>query len=255
MILQQLLVASQILRTTTQELLLVVWIWTKTAMHEVVAQSYDGRVIVYEMNTAANAFDVVWMSPQPDTLGYSYGTRTVNVGDLDGDGKHEIVFPSSDTQAYGFHIYEWDGVVGSDNYGTTFSSVCNLEVDICCAGAVFRGRHEIFEMSDVDGDGQQELISAIRDGSTRGTLIASLAAGDDIVHNSGGSFETWSQEFLTNNNDYGGGSPYHALPVDLNGDGQSMKSVGSSLEQLQLPHYLQQLVLMPMLRQMLVANG
>ena len=189
-------------------------------MHEVVAQSYDGRVIVYEMNTAANAFDVVWMSPQPDTLGYSYGTRTVNVGDLDGDGKHEIVFPSSDTQAYGYHIYEWDGVVGSDNYGTTFSSVCNLEVDICCAGAVFRGRHEIFEMSDVDGDGQQELISAIRDGSTRGTLIASLAAGDDIVHNSGGSFETWSQEFLTNNNDYGGGSPYHALPVDLNGDGK-----------------------------------
>ncbi|MBT5733876.1 T9SS type A sorting domain-containing protein [bacterium] len=189
-------------------------------MHEVVAQSYDGRVIVYEMNTAANAFDVVWMSPQPDTLGYSYGTRTVNVGDLDGDGKHEIVFPSSDTQAYGYHIYEWDGVVGSDNYGTTYSSVCNLEVDICCAGAVFRGRHEIFEMSDVDGDGQQELISAIRDGSTRGTLIASLAAGDDIVHNSGGSFETWSQEFLTNNNDYGGGSPYHALPVDLNGDGK-----------------------------------
>ena len=127
-------------------------------MHEVVAQSYDGRVIVYEMNTAANAFDVVWMSPQPDTLGYSYGTRTVNVGDLDGDGKHEIVFPSSDTQAYGYHIYEWDGVVGSDNYGTTYSSVCNLEVDICCAGAVFRGRHEIFEMSDVDGDGQQVIV-------------------------------------------------------------------------------------------------
>jgi hypothetical protein len=41
------------------------------------------------------------------------------------------------------------------------------------------------------------------------------------VHNSGGGLETWSQEFLTNNDHYGGGSPYHALPADLNGDGKN----------------------------------
>ena len=145
----------------------------------------------------------------------------MNVGDLDGDGKHEIVFPVADANAYGYHIYEWDGVVGSDNYGTTFSSVNNVEVGICCPdGAVFRGRTEQFEIDDVDGDGQNELIVAIRDGLNRGLLITTLAAGDDIVHNSGGGFETWSQEFKTENTEYGGGSPYHALPVDLNGDGQ-----------------------------------
>ena len=99
----------------------------------------------------------------------------MNVGDLDGDGKHEIVFPVADANAYGFHIYEWDGVVGSDNYGATFSSVNNVEVGICCPdGAVFRGRTEQFEIDDVDGDGQNELIVAIRDGLNRGLLITTL---------------------------------------------------------------------------------
>ena len=185
--------------------------------HEVITTSYAGRVSVYEFDGANNAFDVVWQSPIPDSLRYGFGTRSVNVGDLDGDGKHEIVFPVSEADAVGFHIYEWDGVVGSDNYGTTFSSINGL----------YNGtednnknlRHERFEIDDIDGDGQQELISVVRDGS-KGMIVSSIATGDDIVHNSGGSFETWSKELHTDYNDFGGGSPYHALPVDLNGDGQ-----------------------------------
>ena len=185
--------------------------------HEVITTSYAGRVSVYEFDGVNNAFDVVWQSPIPDSLRYGFGTRSVNVGDLDGDGKHEIVFPVSEADAVGFHIYEWDGVVGSDNYGTTFSSINGL----------YNGtddnnknlRHERFEIDDIDGDGQQELISVVRDGS-KGMIVSSIATGDDIVHNSGGSFETWSKELHTDYNDFGGGSPYHALPVDLNGDGQ-----------------------------------
>ena len=193
---------------------------------EVIVTDYaGGRVIVYEYDAVNTAFDVVWMSPVVAERNV-YGTsnpRTVNVGDLDGDGKQEIVFPSSNVDAEGFHIYEWDGVTGSDNYGTQPSSICKTEVDVCCAadeGAAFRGDHERLTIFDIDGDGQQELITAIRRGSPRGTLISSLGATDDIEHNSGGGLETWSQEFFVDNSNYGGGSPYHALPADLNGDGK-----------------------------------
>ena len=78
---------------------------------------------------------------------------------------------------------------------------------------------EMIREADIDGDGQQELITAIRRGSPRGALVVSLQAGDDLVHNSGGGLETWNTEFQTNSNTRGGGSPYHALPADLNGDG------------------------------------
>jgi hypothetical protein len=194
------------------------------ALEVIVTDYAGGRVIVYEYDAANTAFDVVWSSPVVEARNHTSNPRTVNVGDLDGDGKHEIVFPSSNVDAEGYHIYEWDGVTGSDNYGTQPSSICKTEVDVCCAaddGAGFRGDHERLTIFDIDGDGQQELITAIRRGSPRGTLISSLGATDDIEHNSGGGLETWSQEFLTNSSDYGGGSPYQALPADLNGDGKN----------------------------------
>ncbi|HIF28758.1 MAG TPA: hypothetical protein EYQ40_09605, partial [Candidatus Marinimicrobia bacterium] len=190
--------------------------------HEVIATDYaGGRVVVYEMDMANNAFDVVWSSPVVEARNHVYNPRTVNVGDLDGDGKQEIVFPSSNVDAEGYHIYEWDGVEGSDNYGEQPSAICAVEVAICCGddGSGFRGDHERLTIFDIDGDGRQELITAIRRGSPRGALVVSLSPNDDLVHNSGGGLETWVTEFQTNSNTYGGGSPYHALPADLNGDG------------------------------------
>ena len=197
---------------------------------EVIASDYAGhRVIVYEYDGANSAFDVVWTSPIIETTNHYANPRAQGVGDLDGDGKHEIVFASSQSDAEGWHVYEWDGVVGSDNYGTTFSSIITNEIDTCCAadgpgtdsyGADFRGDHHTVRIADVDGDGQQEFISAIRRGNPRGTLIVSLAAGDDIVHNAGaGYINTWNTEFFVNRSDYGGGSPLDATPADLDGDG------------------------------------
>ena len=82
--------------------------------------------------------------------------------------------------------------MGSDNYGEQPSAICAVEVAICCGddGAGFRGDHERITLFDIDGDGRQELITAIRRGSPRGTLVVSLQEGDDLVHNSGGGFET-----------------------------------------------------------------
>ena len=186
---------------------------------ELIMTDYDGhRVIVFEYNMESNDFDEVWASPIIDYTNHFYNPRTVGTGDLDGDGKQEIVFPSSHGDNEGWHIYEWDGVIGSDNYGTSPSSVNSLEVDICCGedGADFRGDHERTTIEDIDGDGKQELVIMIRRGSPRGTLITSVDG--DIIHNGGGN-ETWVEEFFVDSEDYGGGSPYHSLPADLNGDG------------------------------------
>ena len=197
---------------------------------EVIATDYAGnRVVVFEYNATATppAFDVVWSAPITTSHYYS-SPRTVAVGDLDDDGRHEIVFPVANDDAEGYHIYEWDGITGSDNYGTTFSAVCQVEVDTCCAGdgagtasygSSFRGRHDRITIFDLDGDGRDELCIGIRDGAPKGTIIVSLDSTSNLVSGSEGGFEIWNTEFFVNRSDYGGGSPLHNLPADLDGDG------------------------------------
>ena len=69
---------------------------------EVIASDYAGhRVIVYEYDGANSAFDVVWTSPVIETANHYANPRAQGVGDLDGDGKHEIVFASSQSDAEG----------------------------------------------------------------------------------------------------------------------------------------------------------
>ncbi|NUM77868.1 VCBS repeat-containing protein, partial [candidate division KSB1 bacterium] len=176
-------------------------------------------VHVMEYNSASDVFELVWSSPA-DTAANGGGSnpRIVEVGDLDGDGKWEIVYPLRSNPP-GWYIFEWDGVVGSDNYGDTYSSINAVEVDTCCGAspASFLADHERINIFDIDQDGSQEMLIAIRRGTKRGTLITSVDG--DIEHNSGGSFETWKSEFFVDRGGYGGGSPYQALPADLDGDG------------------------------------
>jgi hypothetical protein len=190
---------------------------------EILVNDYVGhRVIAFEFNSDANVFEQVWASPV-DTNNTApanrQNPRTVSVGDLDNDNKWEIIFPLG-SEPRGWYVYEWDGVVGSDNYGSVFSAVANVEIDTCCTGSPtsWNGRAERSTVADVDGDGQHELVSMIREGSNRGTLI--IHAEGDIEHNAGGQgLETWVTEFFVSQAAYGGGSPYHSQPADLDGDG------------------------------------
>jgi len=190
-------------------------------LKEIILTDYVGhRVIVFEFLISTGSFNQVWSSPIIDNTNHDDSPRTVGIGDLDGDSKQEIVFPVSVTGQEGWYIFEWNGVVGSDDYGDTYSSINSVELDVCCIddASVFRGDHERTTIDDIDGDGQQELVIMIRRGDTRGTLITSVTG--DIVHNAGGSgSEVWASEGFVNSDDYGGGSPYHSLPADLDGDG------------------------------------
>ncbi len=192
---------------------------------ELILTDYSGRAVrLFEYDSQSDAFDMVWMSP-PDTAAgrnrNALNPRVVTIGDLDGDNKPEIIFPLA-SQPSGWYVYEWDGVVGSDNFGTQYSSVINTEVDTCCGTTLsgFTAAHDgIPYVLDVDKDGKQEILLSIRTPTTgkRGLLVTSVDG--DIEHNSAGSFETWKSEFFVDRANYGGGSPYHAVPADLNGDG------------------------------------
>lgn len=192
----------------------------KDGAYEMVVTDYDSsEVHLFEYDAANGVFELKWTSPAVEARNRTSNPRTAGVGDLDGDGNWEIVFPNCATGMEGWYIYEWDGVTGSDNYGTAYSSINNLEIGVSTSpGSDFRGDHERTTIADVDGDGQEELVIMIRRGSTRGTLVTSVSG--DIVHNAGGTgFESWINEYFLDKGSYGGGSPYHSLPADLDGDG------------------------------------
>ncbi|NUO81362.1 T9SS type A sorting domain-containing protein [candidate division KSB1 bacterium] len=198
----------------------------KDGKKEIIMNDYAAKAVrLFEFDGAADKFEMTWMSPPDTAAGVNRNAsnpRVVTVGDLDGDDKWEIIFPLA-SQPSGWYVYEWDGVTGSDNYGTKYSSVINTEVDTCCSANrnSFSGQHEgIPYVLDVDKDGKNEILLSIRANATggkRGLLVTSVEG--DIEHNSGGSFETWKSEFFVDRGGYGGGSPYHAVPADLDGDG------------------------------------
>jgi len=191
---------------------------------------YGVRLFEYDLEN--QVFEQKWRSPENLANRTAYANpRSVGVGDMDNDGKFEIYYPLShagedDLQMGGWYYFEWDGVVGSDNYGETFSSRNTVEVDLCCPDPLsFTGTTEYVTSGiDIDGDGQHEHISAVRGntaGTNRGTLIMSLI-GDLYTDNGSVGFETWQNEYYIDISTHIGayaGSPYQAIPADLDGDG------------------------------------
>ena len=184
-------------------------------MGEIVVSNYNdhGHVHVFEV-VANDSIKLVWTSP---TLPNGDGStpRTAVVGDLDNDGRKEIIFQSNSN---GIYIFEWDGVVGSDNYGTTYSALIDTNY---LANAT--GNAEYMEVADVDGDGKNELVVAYNASSnaTDGYYIIS-ANGNWNTDDPG--FSSFNVEYHGNRNDLGkyglsGGSPYAMVTANLDGTG------------------------------------
>ena len=112
---------------------------------EIICSDDDGWTYVFE-NTGDNSFDLVW-SMQESAVGHLYSS--VIVTDMDGDGLPEIAsgfYNSGDV-----HFYEWDGVVGSDNY----TEVATLNFS---QGAVRK-----LAVDNLDSDANQELVVCAND--------------------------------------------------------------------------------------------
>lgn len=198
----------------------------KDGKKELILTDYSAVGVRLFEYAAADKFELVWSSPPDTAAGVNRrrgsNPRVATVGDMDQDGKWEIMFPLA-SQPSGWYVYEWDGVIGSDNFGTKYSSVVSTEIDSCCAASVttYRADHDgIPYILDIDNDGKTELILATTRASVGGKRgLQIITVEGDIEHNSGGGFETWRTELMVDRGNYGGGTPAHAVPADLDGDG------------------------------------
>jgi len=210
----------------------------KDGKPEIIVTDYSksGRVHVFQA-AGNDTLEWIWSSPRLDTLsGTPYGVggtstpRTVRSGDLDGDGKGEIIFPRAGATG-GFLVFEWDGVTGSHKFGTLPSAIIPNTVAYgsnfgSLAGTAVEGGLQLtvehFEVADVDGDNQQELLTPknLAGGGNDDFLIIH-ALGDWSTNEPGlSTFEIEGGTRRLASSKFGGGSPYGIHPVDLNGDGK-----------------------------------
>jgi hypothetical protein len=126
---------------------------------EIVVTNYADLGHVHIFSPAGkDTFELVWSSPRVEANGGSSSPRNVLIGDMDKDGNKEIIFES---RGNGVYIYEWDGKPGY-NFGTKPSQLINPTN--CPGFPITTGSSYVEKMSvsDVDNDGQQELVFAFR---------------------------------------------------------------------------------------------
>lgn len=138
---------------------------------------------------------------------YSY---TLDVGDLDCDGIDEMIVgvATSDTIThYGIHIFEWDGVDGSDTYPLQCMYNVNEGDDTRKSGSI-----SALGVGDFDDDGVDEMFlgETIYDD----LFIVSLDTLSDF------EYPNWIIEFEDRLDDEGGDySPWGFVSGDFDGDG------------------------------------
>ncbi len=182
----------------------------------IVATNYylNGTVSVF-VPVGQDSLKMVWTSPVL-TSGGGSTPRYALFGDLDNDGKVEVIYQSNNN---GIYIFEWDGVAGSYNFGTKPSQVISTPTLLGVTGNC-----EYMECSDVDGDGQNELTVAFN-GSTNATdaYYVISASGDWSTDDPG--FSGFNVEYVGARPDLGawglsGGTPYAMIAADFLGNGK-----------------------------------
>ncbi len=182
---------------------------------EIAVTSYGGAggVAVFEA-IGNDSIRMVWSSPRVASGGGGSTPRYVLFGDLDNDGKGEIIYQSNSN---GIMIFEWDGVVGSDNYGTTPSQII---------GPPFitnvTGNCEYMEVGDVDGDSQQELLVAYNSSTNADDKYYVISGVGDWTTGEPG-FSSFNVDYFVSRTQAGasayalGGSPVCMIAANFDG--------------------------------------
>ncbi len=189
---------------------------------EIVATDYADYGHVYVFAPAGqDSFELVWTSPSVDTKVNNSSPRNVVIGDLDGDGRKEIIFESNQN---GIYIYEWDGVAGSYNFGTTYSQLIN---ETNCTGFTATNGVNFYtekmSVADLYNDGRQELVVSLRSTTTAEQKYMIISAVGNWDVNSPG-FSSFTMDYVGARPDLGpwglgGGSAFAMIPANLDGTG------------------------------------
>ncbi len=177
--------------------------------------SKNGTVSVF-VPVGNDSLKMVWTSPVLTSGGGGSTPRYVLFGDLDNDGKVEVIYQSN---ANGIYIFEWDGIAGSYNFGTQPSQLITTPTLLNTTGNC-----EYMECSDVDGDGQNELTVAYNASTNATDAYYIISASGDWSTNDPGfsGFNVEYQGIRTDLNTWGlgGGSPVAMIAADFLGNGK-----------------------------------
>ena len=184
---------------------------------EIVASNYfsGGRAHVFEV-VGNDSIQLVWTTPFPMGGGGGSTPRYPIFGDLDNDGKKEVIYATNND---GIFIYEWDGVVGSDNYGTQPSQLIGSSLL-----EIASQRVEYMEVLDIDGDSANELVVAWNASGSLGDAYYVISALGDWSTNDPG-FSSFVVEFSQLRTQLGsypgmtGGSPQSMTSANFDGTG------------------------------------
>jgi len=194
-------------------------------------------VVNYSNSGAAGAwggvahFDdmALWRAVGPKST-YGTGTRNVATGDLDGDGKGEVIFVKgryTDDPQSGVWVYEADG---TDN---GFSAPWHVNINAFASDSVKWGTTENVVVDDVDGDGRDELLFSFNGGSNPNAGYSTYSEDRFFVMGVEGDIGVLPkavEEFViaprdrnkdgVRGNDHGGGSAVSMVVADSDGDGK-----------------------------------
>ena len=182
-----------------------------TDWHDVAGYDLVPRIYKYEQVTAGdpNAWQTVWSTRL--SMDYQNTWGALDSGDLDGDGKGEVIWGPVNNTAGGLNptpdrivVFETPGD-GSDNMGVdngdgTWRPNARWEIDPTPNANL---RPFKWLVADVDNDGTQEVVAQCRAGDS----LAQIFSVNDVP-DAADSSETWTIEFKG-----GGGTDYGDLAI------------------------------------------